>query len=519
MFSYRNVMTMTGKVGGAGEEEEEDLFEETFQIESQVLHAINNIEEKHCNNNEAEENYVDEICDVGDDTMAAMCRETPNPCMKPSKLEVLNDKSKARISLSNDNPESPKFASTPTSNSQNNKNEFTTAKKLLENSEFQQLNYDEESPSSDGRNHLSNWGLPECVVDSYKDRGIRTMFPWQVECLTVDSGAVLAGANLVYSAPTSAGKTLVAELLMMKRVFETQKKALLILPFVSLAREKMFHLQSVLRDAGIRVEGFMGSQSPAGGLKTTDIAVATIEKANSLVNRLLEEGKLDNLACVVVDELHMLGDQSRGYLLELLLTKILYTAGDKVQVIGMSATLPNLSDLSNWLKASLYTTNFRPVPLTELIKIDSTLLDTNLKPVGAVRPTIALPNDTDNISWMCLETLMESHSVLLFCPIKSWVESLAETIAGDFYQVGRPDPGDTDPDRVEARTRLQAQLSGDRLAEVLEQLARCPAGLDATLAKVIRMGVSRAFHIYTCTFILFRSLTIMLVLQLMKGIL
>ena len=271
----------------------------------------------------------------------------------------------------------------------------------------------------------------------------------------MDSGSVLAGANLVYSAPTSAGKTLVAEVLMMKRVFETQKKALLILPFVSLAREKMFHLQSVLRDAGIRVEGFMGSQSPAGGLKTTDIAVATIEKANSLVNRLLEEDTLDSLSCVVVDELHMLGDQSRGYLLELLLTKILYTAGNKIQIIGMSATLPNLADLSTWLKASLYTTTFRPVPLTELIKIESTLLDTNLRPVGAVRPSIPLPNDTDNISWMCLETLMESHSVLLFCPIKSWVESLAEAIAGDLFQVGRPDPGDTDPDRVEARTRLQ----------------------------------------------------------------
>ena len=54
MFSYRNVMTMTGKVEGV--EEEEDLFEDSFQIESQVLHAVNNIEEKHCNNNKAEDN-------------------------------------------------------------------------------------------------------------------------------------------------------------------------------------------------------------------------------------------------------------------------------------------------------------------------------------------------------------------------------------------------------------------------------------------------------------------------------
>ena len=51
----------------------------------------------------------------------------------------------------------------------------------------------------------------------------------------------------------------------------------------------------MFQDAGIRVGGYMGSEAPAGGFKNVDIAICTIEKANSLVNRLMEEKKLDQL--------------------------------------------------------------------------------------------------------------------------------------------------------------------------------------------------------------------------------
>ncbi|XP_006884376.1 PREDICTED: DNA polymerase theta [Elephantulus edwardii] len=346
---------------------------------------------------------------------------------------------------------------------------------------------------------LANWGLPKAVLETYHSFGVKKMFEWQAECLLL--GQVLEGKNLVYSAPTSAGKTLVAELLLLKRVLEMKKKALFILPFVSVAKEKKYYLQNLFQEIGIKVDGYMGSTSPTGPFSSVDIAVCTIERANGLINRLMGENKMDLLGMVVVDELHMLGDAHRGYLLELLLTKVCYLTqklascqpdlagphSNAVQIVGMSATLPNLKCVASWLNAELYHTDFRPVPLLEAVKIGNSVYDSSMKRVRDFQPMLQVKGDEDHVVSLCYETIQDSHSVLLFCPSKKWCEKLADIIAREFYNLHHQ------AEEVAKSSGLPPVILDQKgLLEVMDQLKRLPSGLDSVLQKTVPWGV--AFH-------------------------
>lgn len=376
-----------------------------------------------------------------------------------------------------------------------------------------------QTPHNKSQLSLNNWGLPDKIVERYSSQGVTQMFEWQAECISLPG--VLSGRNLVYSAPTSAGKTLIAELLSLKCVLERHKKVLIILPFVSVVHEKTIHLQSLFEEVGVKVGGFMGGQSPQGGLSAVDIAVCTIEKANSLVNHLLEDGSVNHVGMVVVDELHMVGDHHRGYLLELLLTKLLHICKkgelklglkiesegplltcNSLQVIGMSATLPNLSTLARWLNALLYHTDFRPVPLKEMIKIGNVLYDTDLKKILELKNGCESCNkeeEEEDIALICNERLQQGHSILIFCPTKAWCEKLSLSLAkAPSLQILSTDEKETTDLPVGKSTKTGLHLDKTGLAGVCEQLHRTQVGLDSVLAKTLPMGV--AFHHAGLTF-------------------
>lgn len=64
-----------------------------------------------------------------------------------------------------------------------------------------------------------------------------------------------------------------------------------------------------------------------------------------MLNTAIDDCSVRDLKIVVLDELHMIDDDHRGYLMELFATKVL-TVPQPVQVVGMSATLSVSSPLA-----------------------------------------------------------------------------------------------------------------------------------------------------------------------------
>jgi helicase len=71
---------------------------------------------------------------------------------------------------------------------------------------------------------------------------------------------------------------------------------------------------------------------------------------------------ISRLGVLVIDEFHFLGDPGRGSNLETLISRV-QRVNPFIRFIGLSATLSNAEELAKWLKARIFTSDWRPVAL------------------------------------------------------------------------------------------------------------------------------------------------------------
>ena len=143
------------------------------------------------------------------------------------------------------------------------------------------------------------------VMANYADEGICQLFTWQAAALSLP-GVLDGGANLVYTAPTSGGKTLVAEMLLLRRLEEggAHAKAIFVVPYKAIVDEKVRYFERVLRGTRTTVAAYYGGRGTLPVPSKLNLAVCTMEKADVLVQSMATQGRLGELVAAVVSTCH-----------------------------------------------------------------------------------------------------------------------------------------------------------------------------------------------------------------------
>ncbi len=251
--------------------------------------------------------------------------------------------------------------------------------------------------------------------------GLTSFNPVQKE--SIDAG-VLNGENMVISAPTASGKTLVAELAIMRCVLETKKKAVYLVPLRALASEKYDSFIEKYEKLGIKTAMSVGDyDSSDPWLEKYDVIILTVEKLDSLLRR--DVPWISSVGLVVADEIHTLGDNKRGPTLEILLTKLKTIT--KAQFIALSATIKNAREIADWLNAKTVESDYRPVKLHEGVYAEGKIAFLGREKInmdGEDLPEIKIS----------LDTLCKKKQALVFVATRKSAEATAERIGKAMYE-------------------------------------------------------------------------------------
>ncbi|MEQ2307495.1 ATP-dependent DNA helicase MER3 [Ameca splendens] len=197
--------------------------------------------------------------------------------------------------------------------------------------------------------------------------------------------------NFVACAPTGSGKTVLFELAIIRLLMETQEpwrkvKAVYMAPIKALCSQCYDNWSKKFGPLGLTCKELTGDTEVDDLFEIHDshIIVTTPEKWDSMTRKWKDNCLLQLVRLFLIDEVHVVKDATRGATLEVVVSRMkavnsyrtsqIPEAGVTMRFVAVSATIPNISDIADWLsngsEPAMYLSmdeSHRPVKLWKVV--------------------------------------------------------------------------------------------------------------------------------------------------------
>ncbi|GAB1729288.1 hypothetical protein NU195Hw_g3501t1 [Hortaea werneckii] len=326
----------------------------------------------------------------------------------------------------------------------------------------------------------------------------------------VFSVAYQTSENMLICAPTGAGKTDAAMLTILNTVAKNihpspidepeaeefavhtdDFKIVYVAPMKALAAEITEKLGKRLAWLGIQVRELTGDmQLTKAEISATQIIVTTPEKWDVVTRKSTGDTELvQKVRLLIIDEVHMLHDE-RGAVLESLVARTerqVESTQSLIRIIGLSATLPNYTDVADFLKVNrmaglfYFDQSFRPVPLEQ-----------HFLGVKGKAGSKTSRENTDKTAFEKVKDMLEQgHQVMVFVhsrkdtvrTARQLLEMAADEGVGDLF----------DPSQHEGYTNAIRDVKQSKGKEIRELVAKGMGTHHAGMPRSDRNLIERLF--------------------------